>query len=72
MKAPDTLAGREAGPRPNRLDYGEPGDTASLALYEADWYRWRAIRCDAEPTQAERAEWLRAAMWRLGIEERSG
>lgn len=59
------LADREAGPRPNRLDYGEPGDRASLALYEADWHLWSAIRRDAELTAAERDAWLAAAVWRL-------
>lgn len=69
MKAPDALGIREAGHAPRPVDYGLDGDAPQLAQYEADWYRWRAIRRDAQLSSAERDAWLDALRWRLGIPE---
>jgi hypothetical protein len=59
------LADREAGPEPYRLDYGPAGDNPSLALYEADWYLWRAIHRDSLLTEAEWNVRIDAYSWAL-------
>ena len=56
MDAVTTLADREAGPAPNRLDYGEPGDQASNERYVQAWRLWLVLRRDAELTPAEARE----------------
>lgn len=64
MRAPDALGIAEAGPTPWPVDYGLYVDSSRLAEYEADWYRWRAIRRDAQMTNAERDAWLGRAAHR--------
>lgn len=54
------LADREAGTEPHRLTYGP------LEQYLADWHLWRAIRRDAELTDAERDASFRMTAERLG------
>lgn len=48
-----TLADREAGAEPCRLDFGAAGDQASLSDYLLAWRIWRAMRRDAQLQPAE-------------------
>ncbi len=61
-----TLDDFAAGPEPYRPDYGPPGDCPSLDRYHHDWYLWRALRRDAQLTDAERDASFRVLAERLG------
>lgn len=54
MKAYD-LGEHEAGPMPQRLEFGPAGDEISLESWLCAWHLNRAIRRDSLPTDDERA-----------------
>lgn len=51
---------------PDRLAFGEPGDPDSHGAYLSAWHLWRAIRRDAQLTNAELDARFRVLAERLG------